>query len=235
MSSIAPTSDSAARATDHGRFDDYSLAEEIANCVSHGVGALLAIAGLAILVARAALYADGRAVTAVAIYGTSLILMYLASTLFHGIPLPRTRRVLQVVDHSLIYVLIAGTYTPFTLITLSGPWGWSLFGAIWGLALAGIAFKLFTTGRLEKISLALYLLMGWCGVVAIGPLVENLPPGGLWFLLAGGLAYSVGVIFYAWQRLRYHHAIWHGFVLTGSLLHFFAVLFYVLPGAGVGA
>jgi hemolysin III len=208
----------------------YTFGEELAHGLTHGVGALLSIAGLTILVAKAAVWGKPLHVVASAIFGASMVLMYTASTLFHSIPLPATKRVLRVIDHSLIYVLIAGTYTPYTLITLHGPWGWSLFGVTWGLAVVGIVFKIFTTGRFEILSLGVYLAMGWCGVTAVQPLLHALSPGGLWLLLAGGLSYSFGVVFYAWQRLPYHHAIWHAFVLAGSLFHYFSVLFYVLPG-----
>lgn len=208
----------------------YSFGEELAHVLTHGLGSLLAIAGLAVLVARAALYGNHWHVVGVSIFGATLILMYSASALFHAIPLPHTKRVLRVVDHCSIYLLIAGSYTPFTLITLRGPWGWSLFGVIWGLAALGVAFKIFTTGRFEKLSLGIYLGMGWCALVAVQPLLHSMPNGGLWLLLAGGLSYSAGVIFYAWERLPYHHAIWHVFVLGGSVLHYFAVLFYVIPG-----
>lgn len=207
----------------------YTFGEELAHGLTHGIGALLSIAGLSILVAKAAVWGHGRDITAAAIFGSALVLMYTASTLFHSIPLPATKRVLRVIDHSLIYVLIAGTYTPFTLLALHGAWGWSLFGFTWGLAAVGIAFKIFTTGRFESLSLVVYLLMGWCGVVASRQLIHAMESGGLWLLLAGGLSYSFGVIFYAWER-PYNHAIWHGFVLAGSLFHYFSVLFYVIPG-----
>lgn len=176
------------------------------------------------------MWGHARDITAAAIFGSALVLMYTASTLFHSIPLPATKRVLRVIDHSLIYVLIAGTYTPFTLLALNGWLGWSLFGFTWGLALIGIVFKIFTTGRFVALSLVIYLLMGWCGVVAAKPLIHSMETNGLWWLLAGGLSYSFGVIFYAWEQLRYHHAIWHAFVLAGSVCHYFSVLFYVLPG-----
>ncbi len=208
----------------------YSLGEEIAHGVTHGIGALLAVAGLAVMTGYAAMNGDAWHVVSVSIFGAALVLMYSASTLFHSIPLPNTKRVFRVLDHCLIYVLIAGTYTPFTLITLRGPWGWSLFAVVWGLALIGIVFKIFTTGKFEKLSLAVYLLMGWCVLAAVKPLMAALAPGGLWLLLAGGLSYSVGTIFYRWESMRYHHAIWHVFVLAGSVLHFFAVLLYVIPG-----
>jgi hemolysin III len=156
--------------------------------------------------------------------------MYTASTLYHAIPVVRAKRVLLVIDHSLIYFLIAGSYTPFALITLHGPWGWGLLTFVWLLALAGVVFKIHSTGRFEKLSLTIYLLMGWAALVAIEPLVSAMQPGGLALLAAGGLTYTGGVAFYVWRRLRYHHAIWHLFVLGGSVLHYLAVFFYVVPG-----
>lgn len=212
----------------------YSISEEIAHASTHGLGAVLAIVGLTVLVARATLYGNHWHIVAASIFGATLVLMYTASTLYHAIPqmLPRAKRVLRVIDHSLIYFLIAGTYTPFTLITLQGPWGWGLFTFTWGLAAAGVIFKVYATGRFEKVSLAIYLLMGWCAVVAIKPLLQALQPGALALMLAGGLTYTGGVVFYTWRRLRYHHAVWHLFVLAGSVLHFLAVVLYVIPGAG---
>ena len=208
----------------------YSLGEEIAHAVTHGLGAVLSIAGLTVLVAYATLYGGVWHVVSSAIFGGTLVLMYTASTLYHSIPLPRAKHVLRVIDHSSIYLLIAGTYTPFTLVTLHGPWGWGLFAGTWALALMGVVFKIYATGKLEKLSLAIYLAMGWCAVFAIKPLLRTLETGGLILLLAGGLAYTGGVVFYVWERLRYHHAIWHAFVLAGSVLHYFAILFYVIPG-----
>lgn len=208
----------------------YSFGEEVAHAVTHGVGALLAIIGLVAIVARAALYGTHWHVIACSVFGATLVLMYTASTLYHSIPLPRAKRVLRVIDHSLIYFLIAGTYTPFTLVTLHGVWGWSLFGVTWGLAIAGVVFKIYATGRFEKLSLFIYLAMGWCALVAIKPILQNLDTGGIVLTAAGGLVYSGGVAFYAWERLRYHHAIWHLFVLAGSVLQYFAVFFYVVPG-----
>ncbi len=208
----------------------YSMGEEVAHVITHGLGAVLSVIGLTVLVARASVYGNAWHVTAVSIFGATLVMMYSASALYHSIQFPRAKHVLRVIDHSLIYFLIAGTYTPFTLITLKGPWGWSLFGVTWGLAIFGVAFKIFLTGRFEKVSLAIYLAMGWCAITAIKPLLANLEPGGLMLMLAGGLTYSGGVAFYVWERLRYHHAIWHLFVLGGSVLHYFAILFYVVPG-----
>lgn len=209
----------------------YSYGEEVAHVITHGLGAVLSIAGLTILVARAAMYGNAWHITACAIFGASLVMMYAASALFHGIQYPRAKHILRVIDHSLIYVLIAGTYTPFTLITLHGTVGWTLFGVTWGLALIGVVFKIFHTGKFEKLSLAIYLGMGWCVLFAVKPLLAALPSGGLWLMFAGGLTYSGGVAFYVMERLRYHHAIWHVFVLGGSVLHFFAVLFYVIPSS----
>jgi hemolysin III len=208
----------------------YSFGEQLADAVTHGLGVLLAIIGLCVLVVRAAMYGDAWHVVASSVFGATLVMMYTASTLYHSIPMPKARHVLRVIDHSLIFFLIAGTYTPFTLVTLHGPWGWSLFGFTWGLALIGVAMKVLTTGRYEKLSLAVYLLMGWCAIVAIKPLFDRLEPEGLALLAAGGLVYSGGVAFYVWDRVRYHHAIWHLFVLGGSVLHWFTVYYYVVPG-----
>jgi hemolysin III len=218
------------QAVEHGRDKLYTLGEEVAHALTHGLGVVLAIVGLTVLVARAAVYGTTWHVAGSAVFGATLVIMYTASTLFHSIPLPRIKHILRVIDHSSIYLLIAGTYTPFTLVTLHGPWGWSLFALTWGLALAGVVFKIFSTGRYEKLSLFIYLAMGWCIVLAVKPLMHALPVGGLVLMLLGGLAYTGGVVFYVWERLRYHHAIWHVFVLAGSVLQYFAVLFYVIPG-----
>lgn len=209
---------------------NYSFGEEVAHATSHGIGIIAAIAGLTALVARATLHGDVWHITASAVFGATLILMYTASTLYHSIPLPDSKRVLRVIDHASIYLLIAGTYTPFTLITLRGPWGWTLFGVVWSMALLGVVFKLFHTGRFKWLSLSLYIAMGWCVVVAIRPLVEALPTGGLVLLGLGGLSYTGGVVFYIRKTMRWHHAIWHGFVVAGSVLHYLAIYFYVIPG-----
>ncbi|HUR40877.1 MAG TPA: hemolysin III family protein [Verrucomicrobiae bacterium] len=217
-------------AVEQGRDKLYTLGEEVAHALTHGLGVVLAIAGLTVMVARATLYGDAWHIVGASIFGTTLVLMYTASTLYHSIPLPKAKKVLRIIDHSTIYLLIAGTYTPLTLITLNGTIGWTMFGIVWGLALVGVVFKIFATGKFEKLSLGIYLGMGWCILIAAKPLVETMPLGGLILLAAGGLAYSGGVAFYVWERLRYHHAIWHGFVLAGSVLQYFAVLFYVIPG-----
>ncbi len=212
-------------------FPSYSVGEEIAHSVTHGVGVVVAIAGLAVLVAFAALKGNAWHIVSCSVYGATLVLAYTASTIYHAIPtsLARTKRVLRVLDHSAIYLLIAGTYTPFALVNLRGPWGWSLFGVVWGLAVLGIVFKALLLGRLRVLSVLFYVALGWLVVVAAKPLGQAVAPGGLALLVGGGLAYTAGVAFYAWKRLPFHHAIWHGFVLTGSVLHYFAVLFYVVP------
>ena len=202
----------------------YSFREEVANSVTHGLGALMSIAGLVVLVVMAVRAGDTWQVVSFSIYGGTLIAMYLASTLYHAIPSIKVKRVLKVIDHSAIYLLIAGTYTVFTLGPLRGPWGWSIFGVVWGLALAGIVFKIFFTGRFKALSITVYLLMGWICVVAIPPLVKALPASGLAWLVAGGLAYSLGVIFYGVKRIPFNHAIWHLFVLAGSVFHYLAVI-----------
>jgi hemolysin III len=207
----------------------YSASEEIASSVIHGIGIVLSIAGLAVLAAYAAPRGDVRYIASVGVYGSTLILLYTASTLYHGVPIERAKPLLRQLDHAAIFLLIAGTYTPFTLITLAGPWGWSLFGIVWMIALAGVWMVI---KRIEKrgVTIVLYVGLGWIGVVAIGPLVQNLPSGGLWLLFGGGVCYTLGVPFYLSRRLPFNHALWHVFVLAGSVLQFFAVLFYVLPG-----
>ena len=211
----------------------YSLGEEIANSVTHGVGVVLAIGGLGVLTAFASVYGNAWHIVGCSVFGTTLILLYAASAFYHGIQLPRAKTVLRSLDHAAIFLLIAGTYTPFTLVNLRGPWGWSLFGVIWGLAVLGIVFEVTVLRRWKAVSLALYVAMGWAVVVAVKPVLAAIAPGGLLLLLLGGVAYTAGIGFYVWRRLPYHHAIWHVFVLVGSILHFFAVLFYVIPIAGL--
>lgn len=212
----------------------YSLGEEIAHAVTHGIGVLLSIVGLAVLVAFASLRGSTEHVVACSVFGASLVLLYTASTLYHALPgptLPRAKRVLQVLDHSGIYLLIAGTYTPFCLVTLGGSLGWILFGVLWTVAVLGIVGRATLPRVARRFSLALYLAMGWSALSVAGPLFSSLPPGGAVLVVAGGLAYTLGVPFYAFQRLPYNHAVWHVFVLLGSTLHFFGVLFYVIPQA----
>ncbi len=210
----------------------YSPGEEIANSITHGLGIVLSIAGLAVLTAFASQFGNVWHIVSCSIYGATQIILYTASTLYHSIPLPRARAVLRVFDHAAIFLLIAGTYTPFTLVSLRGPWGWSLFGVIWGLAIAGIIGQGLLLRQKTIWMVIPYVLMGWVVVVGIRPLLSSVAAGGLMLLLAGGLAYTGGSIFYVWRRVPYHHAIWHVFVLAGSIFHFFAILFYVIPLAG---
>ncbi|HQU14631.1 MAG: hemolysin III [Chromatiales bacterium 21-64-14] len=207
---------------------EYSVGEEIAHAVSHGFGLLLAVAGLVVLEVFAALHGGAARIVSAAVFGSALILLYLASTLYHASQRPRVKDILRRLDHSAIYLLIAGTYTPFALVNLRGPWGWTLFGLVWGLGLIGVLRELLTRSSCQTLELALYLGLGWLALVAIKPLAHALPTPGLLLLVIGGLAYSVGVVFYVWRRLPYHHAIWHVFVLAGSACHFFAVLFYTV-------
>jgi hemolysin III len=199
------------------------LREEIIHSVTHGIGAVLAISGVGLLIAHAHACGGARHIISCSIFGASLIILYLASTLYHGIQHPKAKEILRIVDHSAIYLLIAGTYTPFTLVNLQGAWGWSLFGVIWGLAFLGIALRLTPLQRFSSLRLVLYITMGWAAVVAIKPLAASVPPGALILIVIGGLMYTVGIIFYLWRRLPYHHAIWHLFVLSGSILHYGAV------------
>lgn len=207
----------------------YTKKEELANSITHGVGIALSLAALVTLVSYASMQGDMWKIVSFAIYGLSLILLYTASTLYHSFEDVKIKHYLKIFDHSAIYLLIAGTYTPFMLVMLRESIGWLLFGFIWGLALAGICFKLFFAGRFQILSTIIYLLMGWMVAFAFKPMIDHIPEGGLYWLLAGGIFYSLGVIFYLWKRIPYHHAIWHLFVLGGSICHFFAVLFYVLP------
>lgn len=204
----------------------YTVGEEIANAVTHGVAALLSIAGLAVLVAFAVLYSGSpKVVAAVSIFGASMVFLYTASTLYHSIPNPRAKKVLQYLDHSMIYVLIAGSYTPFCLITLQGYTGIALLCAVWLIAIAGISLQAVLLHKADWINCLLYLSMGWLAVFVIDPLVSTLDSTGLALLVAGGLAYTVGVVFYIFERIPFSHAIWHTFVFAGTTLQFFSVLF----------
>ena len=218
--------DSPARRPAIARGRVLSLGEEIGNSVTHGVGVLLSLVALPTLIIVAAARHDPWQIVGGAIFGMTLLLLYSASTLYHALPQERAKRVFRVLDHSAIYLLIAGTYTPFALGVLRGPWGWSLLGAVWTLAAIGILLKATSGFRYAWLSTAVYLLMGWLIVIAIRPLVAHVGVAGLAWLLGGGLAYTAGVIFFAWDRLRYGHMVWHLFVLAGSMLHFVAVLRY---------
>ena len=206
----------------------YPWAEEIANSLSHGVGLVFGIVGLVLLLAQAlADNASAVAITRYSVYGGSMILLFLASTLYHAIPHQKAKYWLKKLDHCAIYLLIAGTYTPFLLVGLNSPLAKGMMAVIWGLALFGVIFKLVFAHRFEVLSLITYLTMGWLSLVVIYQLAMKLQPGGVWLLAIGGVVYTLGVIFYASERIRYGHAIWHGFVLGGSACHFLAIYFYV--------
>ncbi len=207
----------------------YSLGEEIANAITHGLGLALSIAGLVILTVFASLRGGAWHVVSVSVYGATLVMLYAASTFYHALPQPRAKRIFRILDHSAIYLLIAGTYTPFTLVNLRGGWGWALFGSVWGLAVVGTLLEIFGRRRVKWLSLAFYLGMGWLVAIAARPLAQNMAPGGLLLIGLGGLAYRLGVLFYVRRRMPYHHAVWHLFVLAGSVLHYFSVLLYVIP------
>jgi hemolysin III len=202
--------------------------EELANAITHGLGAAAALAGGAVLITLAALFGDGWQLAGAIVFGVCLLLLYLASTLYHAIAHPVAKARLKVFDHCAIYLLIAGTYTPFTLIGLRGPWGWSLFAAIWALAIAGVVFKLFFTGRFKLLSTLLYVGMGWLALVAIKPLLNALDGWTLGWLFAGGVFYTLGTVFYHRPALRYSHAVWHLFVVAGSVCHYVSVMALVV-------
>ena len=204
------------------------LRDEIASALTHGLGAVAALAGGAVLITLAAIYGDGWQLGASIVFGITLLLLYTASTLYHAIQHPVAKGRLKVFDHCAIYLLIAGTYTPFTLIGLRGPWGWGLFAAIWTLAIAGVVFKLFYTGRFKLLSTIIYIARGWLVVVAIKPMLQSIDGWTLGWLFAGGLFYTLGTFFYHRESIRYSHAIWHLFVIGGSVCHFVAVTKQVL-------
>ncbi len=214
--------------TTEGFVSRYTPGEEIANSITHAIGAGLAIAALVVLVVSAATAGTAWHIVSFSIFGSTLILLYLASTLYHAIPAPRAKRVLKTLDHCAIFLLIAGTYTPFMLVNLRGPVGWTIFGVIWILAVAGVILKCCAVYRFKRLSLAIYIGMGWLCLAAGREMLEKLPSMSLLFLALGGAAYTLGVIFYVWKRLPYSHAIWHLFVVAGSILHFFSVL-HTLP------
>jgi hemolysin III len=203
--------------------------EELVNTLTHVMGMLLSIGGSAVLIVFAVLRGTVWHVVACSVYGASLIAMFAASSIYHHVSSPRIKHILNIVDHSAIYLLIAGTYTPFTLTVLRGGLGWTLFGLVWGCAVVGIAVKTVFIGRWRLLSTALYVLLGWLCVVAFKPLYAGIDAGGFVLLLSGGAAYTLGVIFYLWHRLPYNHAVWHVFVLAGGILQYLSVLLYVVP------
>ena len=206
-----------------------STGEEIANSVTHGLGALLGIAALTTMVALAAVFGDAWHVVSTAVFGATLVVLYSASALYHATPHRRAKRILRVLDHSAIFLLIAGSYTPFTLVTLRGALGWWMFGVVWALAALGVLIEATPLRRWRAPSMILYLGMGWTVLAALGPLLRRLPADGLILVVAGGVAYTAGLVFYAAKRMPYAHAIWHVFVLGGSTCHVLAVVLFVIP------
>ncbi|MFC3884627.1 hemolysin III family protein [Bacillus songklensis] len=206
----------------------FSKGEEIANSITHGIGALLSIAALVLLIVYSSLYGNAWHVVSFTLFGATMVLLYTSSTLVHSFPAGKVKDLFEIMDHSSIYFFIAGTYTPFLFIAVKGWIGWTLFGMVWGLAIGGTVFKAFFVKKYLFASTILYVLMGWLIVLAWNPLVENVPPNGITLLVVGGVLYTVGAIFYVWRGFKFHHAIWHLFVLGGTATHFFAVLFYLL-------
>lgn len=207
----------------------YSAGEEIVNSITHGIGALLSVAGLVVLIVFAAVYGDAWHIASFSIYGGALVILYAASTLYHSISNPSIKTLFKKMDHSAIFLLIAGTYTPFMLVSLRGVWGWSLLGTVWTLALIGISIKCLCIFRFQKLLIAMYVFMGWLGVIALKEILQGVSTQTLVLLLAGGLSYTAGVIFYCLRKVPFNHGVWHLFVLCGSVMHYFSVL-HILKG-----
>ena len=208
----------------------YTLGEELCNSISHGIGAVLSVAGCVLAIIQSVLYGDGpRYVVSASVFGASLIVMYCMSTLYHALTAERAKRIFRIFDHTSIFFLIAGTYTPLTLITLRGPLGWTMFGLVWGAAIIGIVLNSISIERFKIFSMITYLCMGWAVVIGIVPIFQSMHPRGLILLVAGGVSYTAGILFYALKRYKYMHSVWHFFVLAGSILHFFCIYLYVLP------
>ena len=208
---------------------DQTLGEEIANSITHGVGWVFAISALVLLIVFSSIYGDAWHIVSCTIYGVGLVLMYTNSTMYHSLQGRKVKKVFKILDHSSIYFLIAATYTPYTLTILRGPWGWTLFGIVWGGFIFGSVFKAFAAGKYKWVSVMVYIALGWCVLLAIGPLIRSLPYEGLILLLAGGICYSLGAVIYAKKGIKYSHAVWHLYVLLGSIFHFFSIFFYVIP------
>ena len=213
------------------RHDRFSRGEEIAHAITHGLGTLGSAACLVVMVVLAAQRGSARLVVGVSIFGATMVVLYAASTFYHALTEVRAKRVFELLDHGAIYLLIAGTYTPFCLNVLGGGWGWTLFGIGWGLAILGILYEVVLRRPWKRLSLVFYLALGWLVAIAIGPLAAALPPAALWLLAAGGISYTAGAVFYAWRGFPYHHAVWHLFVLGGTAMHCVCVLRYVVLAA----
>ena len=206
----------------------YTVGEEIFNSVSHGVGVLLSVAALVLLIVFAAIYSDGYGLASAIVYGISLILLYTMSMVYHIVQNKTAKKVLRIFDHCSIFILIAGTYTPYLLVSMRGTLGWTIFGIIWGVTVIGILMNAISLEKFRVLSLICYVLMGWGIILSIKPLAQNLPLPGLMLLIAGGVVYTVGVVFYVLKKYRYMHSVWHLFVLGGSIFHYFSILLYVL-------
>jgi len=213
---------------------EFSPGEEIAHAITHGIGMLGSVIGLVVLVVLATQRGDKILVASVAVFGATMVVLYSASTMYHALTSASAKRVFMLLDHAAIHLLIAGTYTPFALVTIGGTWGWSFCGVVWGLAILGIVYEVVLKRPWRWLSLAFYLMLGWLAVIALPRFVRALPPDALWLMAAGGLAYTGGAVFYAWRGFPYHHAVWHVFVLAGTAFHFLCVLLYVIPGAASG-
>ncbi|WP_058308378.1 PAQR family membrane homeostasis protein TrhA [Gracilibacillus massiliensis] len=211
-----------------GSTHEFSVREEVANSITHGIGMALSIAGLVILIVYSSLYGTAWHIVSFTLFGVTMVLLYTSSTLLHSLPKGKAKNVFEILDHSSIYFFIAGTYTPFLFVVIQGTLGWTLFGIIWGLAIGGTIFKAFFVKKFLFFSTILYVVMGWLIVLTWNPLVENLHPNGVMLLVIGGVLYTVGAVFYVWRGFKYHHALWHLFVLAGTIAHFFCVLIYVL-------
>lgn len=207
----------------------YTKKEEVVNAITHGIGVLLSITALVFLVIFSVKHGNAWHVTTFSIYGVTMLLLYLSSTLVHSFPEGKAKDLFEIFDHASIYLFIAGTYTPFTLIVINGVLGWTLLSIVWGIAIVGVVFKSFFVKKFLYLSTILYVVMGWMIVIGWEPLTATLPPEGITLLVAGGLLYTVGAIFYVWRGFLFHHAVWHLFVLAGSISHFFTILFYVTP------
>ncbi|MFZ0474743.1 MAG: hemolysin III family protein [Halobacillus sp.] len=206
----------------------FSRREEIANAITHGIGAVLSVGMLVMLVVFASMEGNAWHVVSVSIYGVTMLVLFVSSTLVHSFPAGKMKDLFEIFDHSAIYLFIAGTYTPILLVPLRGSLGWTLFGIIWGMAILGIIFKVFFVKRFVVLSTLFYVLMGWLLIIAWGPLTTEVPAAGITYLILGGVMYSIGSIFYVWRSFTYHHMVWHLFVLGGSIFHFFTIFFYVI-------
>ncbi|MFB1049969.1 hemolysin III family protein [Paraliobacillus sp. JSM ZJ581] len=207
----------------------FSKGEEIANSITHGIGALISIAALVLLVVFSSLHGNTWHIVSFTLFGTTMVLLYTSSTLLHSLPEGKAKDIFEILDHSSIYFFIAGTYTPFLFVVVQGAAGWTLFGIVWGLAIGGTIFKIFFVKKFIFVSTFLYIVMGWLIIFTWGSLSEKLPTAGIALLVTGGILYTIGAIFYMWRWFKFHHALWHLFVLAGTILHFFCVLLYVLP------